>query len=127
MSEVPEGLHYTKEHEWIRVDGDEVVIGITDHAQNSLTDIVYVELPEVGLASEVMEEIAIVESVKSASPIFAPLKGVVTAINEALEDTPELINQDPYGEGWMVKMTIDDSNNIPSLLGAAEYKAEIGE
>ena len=127
MSEVPEGLHYTKEHEWIRVDGDEFVLGITDHAQNSLTDIVYVELPEVGQSCVVMDEIAIVESVKSASPIFAPLVGVVTAINEALEDTPELINQDPYGEGWMVKMTISDSTNLSSLLGAAEYKAEIGE
>lgn len=127
MSEVPEGLHYTKEHEWIRVDGDEFVLGITDHAQHSLTDIVYVELPEVGQSCVVMDEIAIVESVKSASPIFAPLVGVVTAINEALEDTPELINQDPYGEGWMVKMTISDSTNLSSLLGAAEYKAEIGE
>lgn len=127
MSEVPEGLHYTKEHEWIRVNGDEFVLGITDHAQNSLTDIVYVELPEVGQSCVVMDEIAIVESVKSASPIFAPLVGVVTAINEALEDTPELINQDPYGEGWMVKMTISDSTNLSSLLGAAEYKAEIGE
>ena len=127
MSEVPEGLHYTKEHEWIRVNGDEFVLGITDHAQNSLTDIVYVELPEVGQSCVVMDEIAIVESVKSASPIFAPLVGVVIAINEALEDTPELINQDPYGEGWMVKMTISDSTNLSSLLGAAEYKAEIGE
>jgi glycine cleavage system H protein len=127
MSEIPEGLYYTKEHEWIRLDGEELVLGITDYAQNSLTDIVYVELPEVGQSCAVMDEIAIVESVKSASPIFAPLIGVVTAINEALEDTPELMNQDPYGEGWMVRMTIGDSPNLPSLLGAAEYKAEIGE
>jgi glycine cleavage system H protein len=127
MSEVPEGLHYTKEHEWIRIDGDEFVLGITDHAQHALTDIVYVELPEVGQSCVVMDEIAIVESVKSASPIFAPLVGDVVAINEALEDTPELINQDPYGEGWMVKMSIADSTNLPSLLDAAQYKAEIGE
>jgi|TARA_B110000881_G_scaffold208026_1_gene212784 glycine cleavage system H protein len=127
MSEVPEGLHYTKEHEWIRIDGDEFVLGITDHAQHALTDIVYVELPEVGQSCVVMDEIAIVESVKSASPIFAPLVGDIIAINEALEDTPELINQDPYGEGWMVKMSIADSTNLPSLLDAAQYKAEIGE
>lgn len=127
MSQVPEELYYTKEHEWIRLDGEEFTLGITDHAQTSLTDIVYIELPEIGLSCAVMDEIAIVESVKSASPIFAPLIGVVTAINEALEDAPELINQDPYGEGWMVRMTIDDSPNLSSLLSAAEYKAEIGE
>ena len=127
MSEVPEGLHYTKEHEWIRVDGDEFVLGITDHAQHALTDIVYVELPEVGQDCGVMDEIAIVESVKSASPIYSPLVGEIIAVNEALEDTPELINQDPYGEGWMVKMSIADAGNLSSLLGAAEYKAEIGE
>lgn len=127
MSEIPEGLHYTKEHEWIRIDGDEFVLGITDHAQHALTDIVYVELPEVGQSCAVMDEIAIVESVKSASPIFAPLVGEVIAINEALEDTPELMNQDPYGDGWMVKMSISDSANLPSLLDAAQYKAEIGE
>ena len=109
------------------IHGDEVVLGITDHAQHALTDIVYVELPEVGQSCAVMDEIAIVESVKSASPIFAPLIGVVTAINEALDDTPELMNQDPYGEGWMVRMAINGSPNLPSLLGAAEYKAEIGE
>lgn len=127
MSEIPEDLYYTKEHEWVRLDGEELILGITDYAQNSLTDIVYVELPEVGQSCAVMDEIAIVESVKSASPIFAPLIGVVTAINEALDDTPELMNQDPYGEGWMVRMAINGSPNLPSLLGAAEYKAEIGE
>ena len=127
MSEIPEDLYYTKEHEWVRLDGEELILGITDYAQNSLTDIVYVELPEVGQSCAVMDEIAIVESVKSASPIFAPLIGVVTAINEALEDTPELMNQDPYGDGWMVRMTTSGSPNLPSLLSAAEYKAEIGE
>jgi len=127
MSEIPEDLYYTKEHEWVRLDGEELILGITDYAQNSLTDIVYVELPEVGQPCAVMDEIAIVESVKSASPIFAPLIGVVTAINEALEDTPELMNQDPYGDGWLVRMTTSGSPNLPSLLNAAEYKAEIGE
>ena len=94
MSEVPEGLFYTKEHEWLKVDGDEVIIGITDHAQNALTDIVYIELPEVGETCDDMGEFAIVESVKSASPIFAPLGGEITAVNDALDDTPELMNED---------------------------------
>ena len=127
MSEVPEGLFYTKEHEWLKVDGDEVIIGITDHAQNALTDIVYIELPEVGETCDDMGEFAIVESVKSASPIFAPLGGEITAVNDALDDTPELMNEDPYGEGWIVKMTLDDPSAVNGLMDAAAYKAEIGE
>tara|TARA_Y100001935_G_C17256700_1_gene484036 strand:- start:928 stop:1338 length:411 start_codon:yes stop_codon:yes gene_type:complete len=127
MSDVPDGLFYTKEHEWIRVDGDEVVIGITDHAQNALTDIVYIELPEVGETCEDMGEFAIVESVKSASPIFAPLAGEITAVNEDLEDTPELMNEDPYGQGWIIRMKLDDSSAVAQLMSPADYKAEIGE
>ena len=127
MSEVPEGQYYTKEHEWIRVDGDEVVIGITDHAQNALTDIVYIELPESGESCEEMAEFAIVESVKSASPIFAPLAGEITAVNEELEDTPELMNQDPYGEGWIIRMKLNDPSALAGLMSAEDYKAEIGE
>ena len=127
MSNIPEGLHYTKEHEWLRVEGDEIVIGITDHAQNALTDIVFVELPEAGEVHEEMGEFAIVESVKSASPIFAPLAGEITAVNEALEDAPELMNEDPYGEGWIVKMRLDDMSALEGLLDAAGYAAEIGE
>ena len=127
MSDVPDGLFYTKEHEWIRVDGDEVVIGITDHAQNALTDIVYIELPEVGETCEDMGEFAIVESVKSASPIFAPLAGEITAVNEDLEDTPELMNEDPYGQGWIIRMRLDDSSAVAQLMSPADYKAEIGE
>ena len=127
MSEVPEGQYYTKEHEWIRVDGEEVVIGITDHAQNALTDIVYIELPESGESCEEMAEFAIVESVKSASPIFAPLAGEITAVNEELEDAPELMNQDPYGEGWIIRMKLDDPSAVTGLMSAADYKAEIGE
>ena len=127
MSDVPDGLFYTKEHEWIRVDGDEVVIGITDHAQNALTDIVYIELPEVGETCEDMGEFAIVESVKSASPIFAPLAGEITAVNEDLEDTPELMNEDPYGQGWIIRMKLEDSSAVAQLMSPADYKAEIGE
>ena len=127
MSEVPEGLYYTKEHEWIRVEGDEVVIGITDHAQDALTDIVYIELPEVGEVCEDMGEFAVVESVKSASPIFAPLAGEITAVNEELDEAPELMNEEPYGTGWIIRMKLDDAAAVSSLMSAADYKAEIGE
>ena len=127
MSDIPEGQYYTKEHEWLRVDGDEIIIGITDYAQHALTDIVYIELPGEGEALTDMEEFAIVESVKSASPIFAPFAGKITAVNDALDDAPELMNTDPYGEGWIVRMTLDDPNAVSVLMDAAGYKAEIGE
>ena len=127
MSEVPEGLYYTKEHEWIKVDGDQVIIGITDHAQNALTDIVYIELPEVGMTMGDMDEFAIVESVKSASPIFAPLAGEITEVNEELDDAPELMNSSPYQDGWIVKMKLDNPDGINSLMDASQYKDEIGE
>ena len=127
MSEVPEGLFYTKEHEWLKIEGEDVVIGITDHAQNALTDIVYIELPEVGETCDDMGEFAIVESVKSASPIFAPLGGEITAVNDALDDTPELMNEDPYGEGWIVKMKLNDASAVSGLMSPADYKSEIGE
>ena len=127
MSQIPEELYYTKEHEWMRVEGDEIVIGITDYAQEALTDIVYIELPAEGEVMEDMGEFAIVESVKSASPIFAPLAGTVVAVNEALEDAPELMNTDPYGEGWIVRMKLDAPEAIIAMMSAADYKAEIGE
>lgn len=127
MSEVPNGLYYTKEHEWLKVEGDEVTIGITDHAQNALTDIVYIELPETGMVVEDMGEFAVVESVKSASPIFAPLAGEITAVNEELEDTPELMNTSPYGDGWIIKMRIDNPESVSDLMSPEEYKSEIGE
>lgn len=127
MSEVPNGLYYTKEHEWLKVEGDEVTIGITDHAQNALTDIVYIELPETGMVVEDMGEFAVVESVKSASPIFAPLAGEITAVNEELEDTPELMNTSPYGDGWIIKMRIDNPASVSDLMSPEEYKSEIGE
>ncbi len=127
MSDIPEGLYYTKEHEWLRVEGDTVTIGITDHAQDMLTDIVYIELPEEGDAVGDMGEFAVVESVKSASPIFAPLAGTITAVNRELDDAPDLMNTSPYGEGWIVKMTLEDPGAVAGLMDAAAYKAEIGE
>lgn len=125
MSEAPEELFYTKEHEWLRIEGDEVVVGITDHAQDALTDIVYIELPEVGDVFGEMEEFALVESVKSASPIFAPMAGEILAVNDALEDAPELINQDPYGAGWIIRFKFVDSNATESMMSADDYRVII--
>ena len=127
MSEVPSDLRYTAEHEWIRVDGDEAVIGVTDYAQDALTDVVWVELPEVGMSVGAMESCGSVESVKSVSEIYAPIAGEVTEANESLEDAPEQINQDPYGEGWICKMAISDAWELEGLLDAASYSELIGE
>tara|TARA_B100001750_G_scaffold106138_1_gene84005 strand:- start:91 stop:471 length:381 start_codon:yes stop_codon:yes gene_type:complete len=126
MSEVPENLFYTAEHEWIRVEDSEVVVGITDHAQDALTDIVYVELPDVGLDVGKDEEFASVESVKSVSGIYAPVAGTITGVNEELDDTPELINEDPYGAGWIVRINPQDMDES-TLLDAAAYRKCIGE
>ena len=127
MSEVPDELRYTKEHEWIRIDGDSVVIGITDFAQNALTDVVWVELPELGMKVSSMESFASVESVKSVSEIYAPVGGEVTEVNEALEDSPELINEDPYGAGWICKMTVSNASELDGLLDGATYSGLIEE
>tara|TARA_Y100000746_G_scaffold16161_1_gene12841 strand:+ start:2566 stop:2949 length:384 start_codon:yes stop_codon:yes gene_type:complete len=127
MSEIPEELIYTKEHEWIRVEGNEIVVGITDYAQNALTDVVWVELPELGVSVKSMESFANVESVKSVSEIYAPVSGEVTEINEDLEDAPETVNTDPYGDGWICKMRMEDSGELDALLDAAAYKSLIEE
>lgn len=127
MSNAPENLRYTKEHEWLKIEGDEVLIGITDHAQDALTDIVYIELPEEGETYGEMEEFAMVESVKSASPIFAPLSGSISAVNVELDDAPELMNEDPYGKGWIVKMKLDDISAVEGLMSASEYLSMLDE
>lgn len=127
MSEVPEGLIYTKEHEWIRLEGNEITVGITDYAQNALTDVVWVELPEVGATVDSMESFASVESVKSVSEIYAPIAGEVVGVNEDLEDAPETINTDPYGEGWICKMNVENLSDLDSLLDATAYKSLIEE
>ena len=127
MSDIPEDLRYTEEHEWVRLEGDEVVVGITDHAQDALTGIVYVELPEVGTSVSAGDGFGSVESVKSVSEIFAPLSGELSAVNEALEDAPELINDDPYGTGWIVRMRLEDNGVLGDLLDAAGYRALLGE
>ena len=127
MSDIPEDLRYTEEHEWGRLEGDEVVVGITDHAQDALTDIVYVELPEMGTSVSAGDGFGSVESVKSVSEIFAPLSGELSAVNEALEDAPELINDDPYGTGWIVRMRLEDNGVLGDLLDAAGYRTLLGE
>jgi len=126
MGDVPDNLKYTNEHEWIRVEGEEIIFGITDYAQDALTEVVWVELPEVGISAKAMESIASVESVKSVSEIYAPISGTVIQINENLEDTPEMINSDPYGEGWICRMVISDKMDIEKLLSHDEYSSLIG-
>ncbi len=126
MSELPGDLQYTKEHEWLRREDDgSVTIGITDHAQSALGDLVYVELPEVGQEVEVDGEMAVVESVKAASDVYAPVAGTVVAVNEALSDDPEIINSDPYGEGWIVRMEATDGD--AELMSPEEYQALLDE
>ena len=118
---------YAESHEWARMDGDEVVCGITDHAQESLSDVVYVELPEVGDTLEKGDTFGVVESVKAASDLYMPMGGEITAVNEALEDMPELVNQDPYGEGWMVRFSPSDPAEFDDLMDGEAYEAFVAE
>ncbi len=123
---VPENLRYTKEHEWLLVEGDTGTVGITDHAQEELGDIVYVDLPRVGTALAQASPLGSVESVKAVSEIFSPASGEVTEANAALADAPEKLNEDPYGAGWLVKMKLSDPAQAGSLMTAAEYQAYVG-
>lgn len=118
---------YTESHEWARWDGEEIVCGISDHAQDTLSDIVYVEMPEVGDIFDANEPFGVVESVKAASDLYTPMGGEVTAVNEGLEDAPELINSDPYGEGWMIRLTPSDPDEFEDLMDAEEYEAFVAE
>jgi glycine cleavage system H protein len=122
MANVPENLHYSKDHEWVRVEGDTAVVGITDHAQEQLGDVVYVELPKPGEDFAAHESFGSVESVKAVSEIFTPVSGKVAEVNEALNDEPEKVNQDPYGEGWMIKIKMSSRGQVDSLLTSAEYE-----
>lgn len=122
MANVPEDLHYSKDHEWVRVEGDEAIIGITDYAQNSLGDVVYVELPKPGDQFAANESFGSVESVKAVSEVFTPVTGDVTSINESLADEPEKVNADPYGNGWMIRIRMSNPSEVDSLLTAAEYE-----
>ncbi len=123
MSNIPADLRYAKSHEWVRVENDgTVTVGITDYAQNSLGDITYVQVPKVGAALKAGEVFGVVESVKAASDLYAPIGGTVTAVNAALEGAPETVNRAPYGEGWMIKLKPADPAAIKSLLDAAAYE-----
>lgn len=122
MANVPEDLHYSKDHEWIRVEGDVGTIGITDHAQNSLGDVVYVELPKVGESFAAHEPFGSVESVKAVSEIFTPVSGEIVEVNESLQDESEKVNTDPYGDGWMIRVRMSNPGEVDSLLNAAEYE-----
>ena len=117
----PDELKYTKEHEWVRVDGENATIGITDHAQDELGDVVFVELPAIGDKIDMDEPFGNVESVKAVSELFMPLTGVVLKVNTALEEVPELVNDDPYGKGWMVRIRIEDPSEMDALLSSEEY------
>ena len=122
MVNVPEDLQYSKDHEWIRVEGDTGTIGITDHAQHALGDVVYVELPKIGESFSAHEPFGSVESVKAVSELFTPVSGEVTEINEVLQDEPEKVNSDPYGSAWMIRLRINNKSELDSLLSAAEYE-----
>jgi glycine cleavage system H protein len=122
---VPADLRYTKDHEWVRVDGEEAVVGITAYAAEQLGDIVFVELPDIGKSLKVAAAFGVVESVKAVSDLFAPVAGDVIAINEGLNATPESVNTDPYGEGWMIRVRIADPSALDDLLDAGAYDALI--
>ena len=121
---VPEELQYTKSHEWVRTEGDTATIGITDHAQDELGDVVFVELPEVGTTFDAGDSFGTVESVKAVSDLYAPVGGEVVEVNEALNDSPEKINDDPYGDGWIIKLRVSDEGD---LLSASDYEQFLEE
>ena len=122
----PENCKYTETHEWVRVDGDTAIIGVTDFAQGELGDVVFIDIPEMRTVAK-GESFGSIEAVKTVSDIIAPIAGTITEINAALEGTPELVNSDPYGEGWMVKMTITDPADLDNLMDVAAYSALIGK
>ena len=123
---IPDDLLYTESHEWIKHEGENIRVGITDHAQSELTDVVYVELPKLERQVNAKEPIAVVESVKAASDIYAPVKGTVVEVNKALEADPGLINREPYGQGWIFVLKIDNPDDLKQLKDADGYKKEIG-
>jgi glycine cleavage system H protein len=127
MSEVPEGLHYTKDHEWAQVDGDVATVGITDHAQGELTEFVYVQLPKKGAKLSKGDVLAVVESVKNTADVYAAVSGEVVEVNAPLDDDPSHINRSPYGSGWIAKIRMSDVNELAELMDADAYRKHIGE
>jgi glycine cleavage system H protein len=123
----PDGLYYTKDHEWLKVDGSTGTVGITDFAQSELGDIVFVDVDTLDEMVEADGVFGTIEAVKTVSELFMPVAGTVTAFNEDLEDAPEAVNNDPYGDGWLIKITIDDASEVDGLLSAAEYADMVGK
>jgi len=122
----PENLRYTKDHEWIKIEGDEAIVGITDFAQRELGDIVFVDVNTVGKALKANEIFGTVEAVKTVSDLYLPVSGTILEVNSALEGNPELVNQDPYGQGWMIKMKLDNPADVDALMDAAAYEQSVG-
>ncbi len=129
MSEIPDGFHYTEEHEYLRPAGEdgEFFLGVTDYAQGELGDVVYIELPEVGATFDKMEPFGTIEAVKAVSDLFCPVKAEILEVNAALDDDPALVNSDPYGEGWMVRLRAEDLGEVSALMDATAYTAHVGE
>ncbi len=127
MSNVPSELKFLSSHEWVSVDGDVATIGVSDHAQELLGDLVFVELPETGSAVSAGDSVAVIESVKAASDTYAPVSGEIIEVNEELEDSPERINDDPYGDGWMYRVKMDDPDEVDGLLNADSYTDAIAD
>ena len=125
-SQVPPDLKYAKSHEWVRVTGDLATVGITDHAQHELTDVVFLELPAVGRTVKAGEACAVVESVKTASDIYSPVSGEIVAVNQKASDTPALVNDQPFGDGWFYQIKLSQPGEVAALLDAAAYRAQIG-
>ena len=121
----PDQYRYTREHEWVHVDGDEATVGITHHAQEQLGDVVYVELPKVGAGIHATRPFGTVESVKAVSDLYAPMSGKVTAVNESLVDAPEVLNEDPHTKGWLIRARISDKNELDNLMTAEDYQAYV--
>jgi glycine cleavage system H protein len=121
------GLRYTKEHEWVKLEGDVATIGITDYAQEQLSDIVFLELPDAGTQVEQLKAVGTIEAVKAVTDVYAPMTGEVLETNEAAKESPSVINQDPYGEGWMIKMKITDAAEFDKLMSSEEYEKLLGE
>ncbi len=122
MANIPDNLHFSKDHEWVKVEGDTATVGITDHAQHQLGDVVYVELPKVGETFEAHAVFGQVESVKAASDLYCPVSGEVTEVNETLNDSPEAVNNDPYEGAWMLRLRLKDAGEVDKLMNAAEYE-----
>jgi glycine cleavage system H protein len=126
MANIPDDLKYTKSHEWVRVSDDTATVGITDHAQAELTDVVFVELPSVGRTVKAGDAVAVVESVKTASDIYSPVSGEIVAVNQTVADNPSLVNSEPYGNGWFYQVKLVNAEELKPLLSAGTYSAQIG-